>query len=322
MSLSDYEISNRIGKGHSVIDLPEDYTVIDLETTGLSPRCDEIIELAAVKVRNRVVVDSFQQLVRPEGVISDFISSLTGITNEMVAEAPSASTVLSRYFDFIGTDLVVGHNVSFDVNFLFDYSAFLYDTPFKNDYVNTIRIAKQLVTMPHYRLCDLCSYFDICIDNAHRALADCQMTYRVVECLRKLLHDSGRCVAELVCAKRHCERRVYRHVDARMISSQVPVNEIDTGNPIFGRRVVFTGVLERFTRIEAMQLVANLGGINQNGVTKETDYLVLGNNDYCKAITDGKSSKQKKAEEYVLRGTGISIMDEKTFYDIIESDCD
>ena len=68
-----------------------------------------------------------------------------------------------------------------------------------------------------------------------------------------------------------------------------------------------------------MQLVANLGAINQNSVTKDTDYLVLGNNDNCRTIKDGKSCKQKKAEEYMLKGTGVSIMDEQTFYDMVEA---
>ena len=117
----------------------------------------------------------------------------------------------------------------------------------------------------------------------------------------------------------HRLARTYRHIDARLISCQIGADEIDKDNPIYGKYVVFTGALEKFKRSEAMQLVANLGGINQNGVTKATDYLVLGNNDYCATIKGGKSSKQKKAEEYMLKGTGIAIMDEKTFYDMVSA---
>jgi len=104
-----------------------------------------------------------------------------------------------------------------------------------------------------------------------------------------------------------------------MIECQIPEDEIDKTHPLYGKKVVFTGALVRFKRAAAMQLVANLGGTNQNSVTKETDFLVLGNNDYCRTIKDGKSSKQKKAEEYMFTGTGISIMDEQTFYDMIEA---
>ena len=66
-----------------------------------------------------------------------------------------------------------------------------------------------------------------------------------------------------------------------------------------------------------MQVVADLGGINQNNVTKKTNYLVLGNNDYCSTIKDGKSNKQKKAEEYRLKGLDIEIISENVFYDMI-----
>ena len=71
-------------------------------------------------------------------------------------------------------------------------------------------------------------------------------------------------------------------------------------------------------RKEAMQLVANLGGINGDSVTKKTNYLILGNNDYCKAIRDGKSNKQKKAEKLKLEGHDIEILPETVFYELLE----
>ena len=71
--------------------------------------------------------------------------------------------------------------------------------------------------------------------------------------------------------------------------------------------------------VDSMQIIANIGGINCNSVTKKTDYLVLGCNDYNPLVKDGKSGKQKKAEEYALKGTGISIMDEHTFYDLLQT---
>ena len=66
-----------------------------------------------------------------------------------------------------------------------------------------------------------------------------------------------------------------------------------------------------------MQIVADLGGQNADSVTKKTNYLILGNNDYCKSIKDGKSSKQKKAEKLKLDGYDIEIIPENVFYDII-----
>ena len=92
---------------------------------------------------------------------------------------------------------------------------------------------------------------------------------------------------------------------------------IDEDRPIFGCTCVCMGKLERFTRAEAMQIVADLGSINQDGVTKTTRYLILGNNDYCSTIKDGKSNKQKKAEKLALKGTGIEILPETAFYEML-----
>ena len=66
-----------------------------------------------------------------------------------------------------------------------------------------------------------------------------------------------------------------------------------------------------------MQLVADLGGVNEDRVTKKTDYLILGNNDFCSSIKDGKSSKQKKAEELILNGAPLEILSENVFYDLV-----
>jgi len=317
---NEYRLEHRIDKGHSLICLPKDYTIIDLETTGLSPRCDEIIELAAIRVRDGEVADSFQQLVKPKEEIPNIISSITHITNEMVAEAPPIEDALPGYIDFIGSDVVVGHNVSFDVNFLFDNCVAIFRKVFTNDYINTVRIAKRLLDLPHYRLSDLCKYFSISHENAHRALADCHMTHELVKKLKEKCHEIGCDDLQIQWMKEHrSEKRYFHHIDARMIECQFSEDEIDKSHPLYGKKVVFTGALVRFKREAAMQLVANLGGINQNSVTKETDFLVLGNNDYCRTIKDGKSSKQKIAEEYMLKGTGISIMDEQTFYDMVEA---
>ena len=79
----------------------------------------------------------------------------------------------------------------------------------------------------------------------------------------------------------------------------------------------FTGKLENLQRKDAMQLVVDLGGIVANSVTKKTNYLILGNNDYCPTIKDGKSSKQKKAEKLKLSGQDIDIISENTFYEML-----
>ena len=92
----------------------------------------------------------------------------------------------------------------------------------------------------------------------------------------------------------------------------------DPEHPLYGKVCVFTGALERMTRKEAMQIVVDLGAICGDSVTEKTNYLILGNNDYCTTIKDGKSSKQKKAEKLKLKGNEIEIISENIFYDLIK----
>lgn len=170
------------GRDRSMLKLPIDYTVIDFETTGLSPLDNEIIEIGAVAVRNSTVVDSFSMLVKPRVPISPFISSLTGITNEAVKNAPNIENCLPELLDFIGDDVVIGHNVTFDLGFLNAACERCTGRSFPNDYVDTLRISRKLYPQErHHRLCDLEKRFGLKNDSAHRALSDVMLTY---ECYR------------------------------------------------------------------------------------------------------------------------------------------
>ena len=98
---------------------------------------------------------------------------------------------------------------------------------------------------------------------------------------------------------------------------QASTNDFDATSPLYEKVCVFTGTLERMSRKEAMQLVVDRGGLCGDGVNKKTNFLVLGNNDYCSTIKDGKSTKQKKAEQLKLAGFDIEIISENVFYDMI-----
>ena len=101
----------------------KDYCVLDTETTGLSARTDEIIEIGIVKVRDNKIVDRYSQLIKPKKKISRFITDLTGITNEMVKGKPSILEVEDEFLSFIGSDIIIGHNTSFDIRFQSGLSA-------------------------------------------------------------------------------------------------------------------------------------------------------------------------------------------------------
>ena len=83
------ENNTRTGKGKSLLQFPNNYVVFDLETTGLDSNYDEIIEIGALRVRNNKIVEQFTTLIKPEYPIDEFITELTGITNEMVNDSPN-----------------------------------------------------------------------------------------------------------------------------------------------------------------------------------------------------------------------------------------
>lgn len=322
----------RESKGRSIIAFPDTYCVIDVETTGRSPQWDHIIEVAAVKISDCQEVGRFSSLIQPPSMpggdfVDDFIVALTGITDEMLAGAPYAPDVLEEFAAFVGDLPVVGHYVSFDINFLYDSFDRYLDRPFSNDYIDTLRITRKLhPEMSHHRLADLVDHFGVTHNEVHRAMGDVEAT---AECFARLKdealehHGSEERFQELFGLVRKRRRSVPEgrqtggSHSVKAADIQGDAQKIDEDSPIFGCACVFTGKLEKFTRAEAMQIVADLGGINQDGVTKTTRYLILGNNDYCASIKDGKSNKQKKAEKLALKGTGIEILPETAFYDML-----
>ena len=308
----------RESKGRSIVSFPDTYCVIDTETTGRSPQWDHIIEVAAVKISDGRETGRFSSLIQPPSMpggtyVDEFIAALTGITDEMLAGAPFAPDVLGEFATFVGDAPVVGHYVSFDINFLYDSFDRYLDRPFSNDYIDTLRLARKLhPEMSHHRLADLVDLFGVTHNDAHRAMGDVEAT---AECFARLKAEALERYGSEGEFQKAFQLGGSHSVKAADI--QGDAQKIDEDSPIFGCACVFTGKLEKFTRAEAMQIVADLGGINQDGVTKTTRYLVLGNNDYCSAIKDGKSNKQKKAEKWALKGSGIEILPETAFYDML-----
>lgn len=188
-------------KGKSLVGFPDEYVVVDTETTGLSPGIDSIIEFGAVRYRNHEVIDTFSTLVKPDtyysewsdnGIqyISPFISNLTHITNEMLDTAPLMEDVLPEFLSFVKDSYIVGHNVNFDVNFIYDTSMKYSYPAFTNSFIDTLRMSKMLLPhLPHHRLADLALLYDVDYSHAHRAIEDVYITEEVYKGLYKEMTD-------------------------------------------------------------------------------------------------------------------------------------
>lgn len=299
----------------SIVTFPDDYVVIDLETTGFY-EWDEIIELGAVRVRNNMIVDRYQQLVKPNCDIPFAVTQLTGISSEMVSDAPSIESAADDFRRFVGNDIVVGHNTNFDIRF-FNRCTEGFAEPLKDDYVDTMKLSrKALPELEHHRLCDIASALSVAQPSAHRSIADCETTHLCLQALKELLlekYNSFEDFKKLFVKK---SNNSYAKLDLRSFTAQCDCFDEDC--PLYDKNCVFTGKLERFTRSEAAQIVVNMGGHCQNQVTKSTDYLILGNGDFFK---ETKSTKQKKAEAIQSEGFFLQIINEDMFYQILNEYC-
>jgi DNA polymerase-3 subunit alpha (Gram-positive type) len=156
--------------------IDETYIVFDVETTGLSAVYNTIIELAAVKIRKGEIIERFESFVNPHEPITDLISELTGITDDMVKDAPELELVLKDFLPFIENHTLVAHNASFDMGFLhMGYKKL--DVELNNPVLDTLELGRFLYPeMKNHRLNTLCKKLDIQLLNHHRAVYDAEAT--------------------------------------------------------------------------------------------------------------------------------------------------
>ena len=296
-------------KGKSLLTLPDDYVVIDLETTGLSPEFDEIIEVSAIRFNSNKRIDSFSTLVKPKHRIPEFITELTGITNDMVSHAPEIKKALKDLMSFLSPeDILLGYNVNFDINFLYDNCEYELEEPFRNNFVDVMRIAKRIEpALEDHRLGTLSSFYGIKTIH-HRAEADCDT------CQQCYVRLKEKAISIFGSAEEFSKRR---HNELKAKDIHATTETFDETHPFYKKTVAFTGALERMLRKDAMQIVVDLGGFVGDGVTAKTNYLVLGNLAYSSNVKGDKSAKLRKAESLVAKGQDLQIIPEDVFYDII-----
>lgn len=180
--------------GLSALLVDTTFVVVDLETTGGSPTDCAITEIGAVKVRGGQVLGEFQTLVNPSAPIPAFIAVLTGITDAMVADAPTEATAVPAFLDFAHGAVLVAHNAGFDIGFLRAACTRLgIDWP-DPAVLDTVKLARQVVTRdeaPNVKLSTLARVFRTAVTPSHRALADAQATVDVLHGVLERLGNRG-----------------------------------------------------------------------------------------------------------------------------------
>ena len=164
------------------------YVVVDIETTGLDYARDEILELGAIRVVNHEVADSFSALIRIKSELPREISELTGITEEMISEeGTDLKSAVMQLWNFIGQSPVVGHNLRFDRAFLTKASEEVKIQIPRLSFWDTLTLARRNeCEVSDYRLGTLAAYFEIEVQERHRALSDCMTTFQVYEKLNEI----------------------------------------------------------------------------------------------------------------------------------------
>lgn len=169
----------------------KEFVIFDVETTGLSPaEGDRIVEIAALKIKGLVPQEKFYSFVNPEREISFGAFQVNGITPEMLMGAPKSREILPRFFNFLGDAAIVGHNIGFDLGFLCSELSLL-GKQLKEEtvIVDTLKMARHLLPqLGRYPLWSVATALGIRKSQAHRAMADVELTYEV---FRRLVEAKG-----------------------------------------------------------------------------------------------------------------------------------
>ncbi len=305
-----------------------DFVAIDFETanSNRSSACSMGIAI----VYNGEVAQKKSWLIKPEPLSFDpWNVRIHGITEHHVKDKPNFKECWDEIKGYLDNKLIVAHNASFDISVLrntLDY----YNLRYPNfRYICSYKVAmKTWDNIVNYRLDTIAKMLDIKFSH-HDALEDSvtcayvllrSLDYHECNDVNILANKLEITLGELFryeytpCSTSYPTRyRLERSKPSSIKDITPTVNTIDESSIFFNKKVVFTGTMLYMTRTEAMQKVRNCGGNLGENVSRDTDFLVMGIQDY-KLFADGmESSKTKKAKKLIANGQMLQIIDEETF---------
>lgn len=295
--------------------MPMDFVAIDFETA--NRRRASACSIGMVRVRSGQVVDTFYKLLRPDPFEFEFINTSThGIMPEMVRDSPSLLEDWPSILEFIGRDVLVAHNASFEQSVINQtFFAKGYQVP-ELDYLCTLYMSK--VNYPRrigYRLPDI--YKDIFGKsvNHHHALEDAFACAELgVHMIGKFREQDPRALISVL-----YEIPLSKKQDWKKLTGIKPAkDELNPAHPLFEKKVAITGELTSMSREQAIRLMVNCGAMYLDSVTKSCNYLVVGDQEHQLAMYGKKSNKYLNAEKYNATGCEIGFLNENSFLELVK----
>ena len=154
----------------------DDYVVFDIETSGLNPSKDKIIEIGAIKYKDNKEIDRFSYLINPHIKLSEIVKKVTNIKDEELEDKKDIEEVLPLFLEFIKGYTIIGHNVNFDIDFINHNAKKINKEEIKNEVIDTLFLSRiNIYNIKNHRLITLKEYFNLDY-NSHRAIDDCLTT--------------------------------------------------------------------------------------------------------------------------------------------------
>lgn len=302
------------------------YVGLDVETANYSR--DSICSIGLVKCIDEEIVETFYTTINPEDFFAPFNVHLHGIDESDVEDSPTFPEILPKIIDFIGDFPVVAHYAQFDMGAIKD-ACIKYDIDVPSiNYVCTYQLSR--ATYPNLINYKLNTLSDIILgtnlQDHHHALVDATTTVTLLTTMIKNSQtkslkdyaDKFNYAKFGVLGERGFKKKKTTSGSKIDISSLDYSDEnIDPDHIFFEKKFVFTGKLTSMLRKEAMEKVLSIGGVPQNGITVETNYLVMGEQDLRVLNETGKSNKLRKVEKLIEEGYDIQVITENEFIKLL-----
>lgn len=304
-----------------------DFITIDFETA--TRKRESACEIGLTFVKNSQITETVSWLIKPVNNEFEIFNTLIhGIKPEHVANSPEFNVIWKDIEPLIRNQLLIAHNASFDFSVL-RRSLDLYQLPHPNlTYLCSYLMSKNIWhSLPAYDLKTLCKINNIKLVH-HKAADDSLATAKL--CLtafdqfkvkeekdfrNKLALKTGRIYSTgySPCIKANTKKNI-----GSSLSDNLAFAEENPESIFYNKKVVFTGTLSSMQRATAERYITDIGGFVQKGVTLETNFLIVGFQDYKVVGEDGMSNKQEKAIKMIEKGIDIEILSEADFLKNIE----